>query len=207
MTYTFPRPQALREIADKLGLQLDESEVAEYHAHLDQLTSALRQLETLPELPRRVKYPRDPGYRPEGDENPHNAWYWKTRIRGASSGKLHGKTVAIKDSICVAGVPMSNGASIVEGYVPDIDATAVTRVLDAGGEILGKAACEYFCSAGNSATCSSGPLIIPTCLAIPRADPVTAAPLCWRQMRSTWRSAQIKQGQFGYPRHFAAWLG
>ena len=48
--------------------------------------------------------------------------------------KLAGKRVAIKDNICVAGVPMMNGASVLEGYVPDIDATVVTRILDAGGE-------------------------------------------------------------------------
>jgi amidase len=30
-------------------------------------------------------------------------------------------------------VPMMNGSRVLEGYVPDIDATVVTRVLDAGG--------------------------------------------------------------------------
>ena len=34
---------------------------------------------------------------------------------------------------------MMNGASTLEGYVPDVDATVVTRILDAGGEIVGKA--------------------------------------------------------------------
>ena len=38
----------------------------------------------------------------------------------------------------VAGVPMMNGASTLEGFVPDVDATIVTRILDAGGKILGK---------------------------------------------------------------------
>ena len=43
----------------------------------------------------------------------------------------------------LAGVPMMNGASTLEGYVPDIDATVVTRLLDAGATIVGKAHCEY----------------------------------------------------------------
>ena len=40
---------------------------------------------------------------------------------------------------------MMNGPSTLKGYVPDIDATVVTRILDAGGTIVGKAHCEYFC--------------------------------------------------------------
>ena len=38
---------------------------------------------------------------------------------------------------CAQGA-MMNGASTLEGYVPDIDATVVTRILDAGGTITGK---------------------------------------------------------------------
>ena len=79
-------------------------------------------------------------------------------IKGAPSGKLAGKTVAIKDNVCVAGVPMMNGASTLEGYVPDIDATIVTRILDAGGTIVGKAHCEYFCFSGGSHTSAPGPV-------------------------------------------------
>jgi amidase len=44
-----------------------------------------------------VRYPRTPGYQPTGEENKYNAWYRKTNIRGASTGKLKGKSVAIKD--------------------------------------------------------------------------------------------------------------
>ena len=32
----------------------------------------------------------------------------------------------------LAGVPMMNGSATLEGYVPDFDATIVTRMLDAG---------------------------------------------------------------------------
>ncbi len=105
-----------------------------------------------------VKYPRTPGYRPTGEENRLGAWYVKTTIEGAAEGKLKGKRVAIKDNVCIAGVPMMNGASTLEGYVPDIDATIVTRILDAGGTILGKSVCEYFCFSGGSHTSSSGPV-------------------------------------------------
>ena len=64
----------------------------------------------------------------------------------------------MKDNICLAGVPMMNGASTLEGYVPDVDATVVQRILDAGGTIVGKSVCEYFCFSGGSHTSSSGPV-------------------------------------------------
>ena len=60
--------------------------------------------------------------------------------------------IAVKDCMCVAGVPMMNGSSTFEGYVPEIDATVVTRILDAGGTIVGKAANEDYCYSGGSHT-------------------------------------------------------
>ena len=63
----------------------------------------------------------------------------------------------LKDNVCLAGVPMMNGASTLEGYVPDVDATVVTRILDAGGTIVGKAHCEYFCLSGGSHTVGRRP--------------------------------------------------
>ena len=79
-------------------------------------------------------------------------------IKGAPGGKLAGSRVALKDNVCLAGVPMMVGADVLEGYVPDVDATIVTRILDAGGEIAGKAVCEYFCMSGGSHTSSTGPV-------------------------------------------------
>ncbi|KAJ8301556.1 hypothetical protein KUTeg_020543 [Tegillarca granosa] len=84
--------------------------------------------------------------------------YWKCDIKGAPTGKLAGKTIALKDTICVAGVPMMNGSKIWEGYTPEFDATIVTRILDAGGNIKGKAVCEDMCFSGSSCTTSYGPL-------------------------------------------------
>ena len=87
--------------------------------------------------------------------------YWRCDIAGAPSGKLHGKTIAIKDAICVAGVPMMIGSRILEGYIPDVDATVVTRILDAGGRITGKAVCENLCNSGGSFTSATGPVVNP----------------------------------------------
>ena len=58
--------------------------------------------------------------------------YYKTDIKGATEGLLKEKKVVIKDNIAIAGVPMMNGSKVLEGYVPEYDATVVTRILDAG---------------------------------------------------------------------------
>ena len=60
--------------------------------------------------------------------------------------------------MCVAGLPMAHGGALSPGYVPEIDATVVTRILEAGGEITGKTTCEWGCISGGSHTSSSGPV-------------------------------------------------
>ena len=74
---------------------------------------------------------------------------------------LPGKKIALKDNICVSGIPMMNGCAILEGFVPDVDATVVTRILDEGGTIIGKAVCEDLCFSGASFTSATGPVLNP----------------------------------------------
>ncbi len=156
--FTTPTIAQLRETADELGMSPTDDYLEATQRIVAPLVEAYRALDAVPDEMPEVRYPRTPGYRPGPDENPHGAWYVKTAITGAKRGKLAGRRVAIKDNICVAGVPMMNGASVLEGYVPGFDATVVTRILDAGGEIAGKAVCEYYCLSGTSSTSSSGPV-------------------------------------------------
>jgi len=153
-----PTPSQLRAVAQDLGMTLTDDDLRSYLDLMAASFGAYDAVEAMPDYLPEVKYPRTPGYQPEGTENPYNAWYVKTTVKGAPHGKLAGKTVVLKDNICLAGVPMMNGASTLKGYVPDIDATVVTRILDAGGTIVGKAHCEYFCFSGGSHTNSAGPV-------------------------------------------------
>jgi amidase len=139
-------------------MSVSDADIASYLAIMQANFAAYDVVAAMPDYLPMVKYPRTPGYKPEGEENKYNAWYVKTRIEGAPAGKLSGKTVVLKDNICLAGVPMMNGASTLEGYTPDVDATIVTRILDAGGTIVGKAHCEYFCFSGGSHTSAAGPV-------------------------------------------------
>jgi amidase len=153
-----PTPKQLLEVADEVGLSLSDADVESFLGLMAGNIEAYNIVDKLPDYLPEVKYPRTPGYRPEGDENIYNAWYYKTTIEGAADGPLKGKTVALKDNIMLAGVPMMNGAATLEGYVPDIDATVVTRLLDAGATIKGKAHCESFCLSGGSHTNATGPV-------------------------------------------------
>ncbi len=156
MPVQMPTAEQLRDVADEMGLTLSEEDVQSFLGLIAGSIEAYNVVDGLPDNLPQVRYPRTPGYRPEGEENKYNAWYYKTRIQGAAGGKLAGKTVALKDNVMLAGVPMMNGAATLEGYVPDIDATIVERLLDAGATIEGKAHCENFCLSGGSHTNATG---------------------------------------------------
>ncbi len=158
MTIKRPSTTQLRAVADSLGMSMTDDELQSYLGLMAGQLEAYAAIEQLPDYVPQVKYPRTPGYRPEGEENRYNAWFVKTTIKGAPAGKLAGKTVALKDNVCLAGVPMINGTSILSGYSPDVDATIVTRLLDAGATITGKAHCEYYCFSGGSHTGALGPV-------------------------------------------------
>src|SRR5207244_8492141 len=79
-----------------------------------------------------------PGWRPSPEQDRLNASMCKCRTEGAAEGLLKGKTVSFKDHIAIAGMPMSFGSFALDGFIPDFDATVVTRVLHAGGTIIGK---------------------------------------------------------------------
>ncbi len=154
-----PTHEQLEDIVDDLYMTMSGEEIEFFRGVIDGLISgAYETVEQMPDYIPEVKYPRTPGYKPTGDENRYNAWYVKSEIKGASDGPLAGKTIAVKDNVQVAGVPMRNGASTLEGFTPNLDATIITRMLDAGGTIKGKAVCEYFCLSGGSHTSTPAPV-------------------------------------------------
>src|ERR1700686_501839 len=156
MVVRLPTLEQINDLGSNFGLVLSADEIAAFQqAFKGPLASYGRLDELVPPALAPVA-PRSPGYRPTQAENPYGAWYWKTNIKTGAEGLLSGKKIAIKDNICVAGVPMMNGSVLLEGYVPELDATVVTRILDAGGTIAGKAACEDLCFSGASHTCAGG---------------------------------------------------
>jgi len=158
MTAQRPTLTQLKDITIELGMNLSDARIREFFDVMQGTIDAYDVVDGLPDYLPPVLYPRTAGSRPSPEENPLNAWYVKTEIRGAPRGPLMGRKVVLKDNVCLAGVPMMNGASTLKGYTPDVDATVVTRLLDAGATIVGKAHCEYFCLSGGSHTNATGPV-------------------------------------------------
>src|SRR4051812_16238517 len=156
MSVRLPTLEQIDQLGSAFGLILTNDEVVAYQEAFKGSLASYGRLDELVAPALGPIAPRSPGYRPPASENPYGAWYWKTNIHTGAEGLLSGKKVAIKDNICVAGVPMMNGSVLLEGYVPEIDATVVTRILEAGGTIAGKAACEDLCFSGASHTCATG---------------------------------------------------
>lgn len=64
-----------------------------------------------------------------------DAFYKET---GKMKGALHGIPVLIKDQAETAGIPTSFGSAAFKDYVPEVDATVVKRLREAGAIILAK---------------------------------------------------------------------
>ena len=63
---------------------------------------------------------------------------------GEDPGPLAGVPIAIKDVILTRDVRTSCASLLLDKYIPPYDATAVTRIEQAGGVILGKTNCDEF---------------------------------------------------------------
>lgn len=144
----------LENAARSLGFTLSDAERAAMPALIEGLVRGLDGLAPLapPEPAQRV------WFKPQPEQDPHNAFAVMTDVAGAATGALAGMRVALKDTISLAGVPLGNGTSLLEGYRPETDALVVTRLLAAGAHIIGKTNCECFCASGSSFTGVSGPV-------------------------------------------------
>jgi amidase len=105
-------------------------------------------------------YPRGEITIPSNAEE-SNGCAWSTKCEARSmaptSSLLEGKRVALKDNIAFAGMRCLNGLDpLGEPWVPMYDATVATRIMDAGGVIMGKAACEAACMEPSSDTSWTG---------------------------------------------------
>ena len=110
----------VQSIADHYGLSMSEADLEGHLGWLGALLQGFTAIDELPDNLPEVQYPRRSFSKVGPDQNPLGAWWVKTEIDRASSGKLLGRTIAIKDNVFVADVPLMNGTSILEGYVPPV---------------------------------------------------------------------------------------
>ncbi len=59
-------------------------------------------------------------------------------MRGEAQGALFGVPIAVKDQFCTQGILTTNGSRVYKDFVPDEDATIITRLAQAGTILLGK---------------------------------------------------------------------
>jgi hypothetical protein len=106
-TPMFEKPSIpdLRQAARQLGMTPSDDYLRAVEEIVRPLAQAYAALDAMPDELPAVKYPRGPAYRPQGDENKYGAWYVKTSIKGKPGGPLAGRRIALKDNVCLAGVP------------------------------------------------------------------------------------------------------
>ena len=162
MALRLPTEKDLHRLAKANHFQLSQNELEAFQALIPGLFENYELLDQMP-LPREpLKYrDRDPGQRPTRREDPLNAIVRRCTLRGASSGKLAGKRFGLKNNICVAGMPMSCGSLVLDGYIPDTDATIVGRLLNEGAEVVATLNMDNFAFSGAGDTSALGAVLNP----------------------------------------------
>ncbi|KAE9991850.1 hypothetical protein EG327_010727 [Venturia inaequalis] len=161
--------EQFQAIASSNNLEIPEKDEKDYLFLLNSLDATLTQVADLPAYV-------DPRLKPEegtlprtwkkAAENPLNAWACQTNIKSPApvDTRLSGVTVALKDNISLAGVPLTGGTfpELITGspdpHVPTIDAIVVQRLLESGATIAGSATCENFSMSPLSFTSATGPV-------------------------------------------------
>ena len=159
MTLRRPSQEDLIDISDRYGLRLTEAELEDFHDLAHAVLKGYDELDQYPDPVRPVTPAvRIPGPRPDPSEDPLNGIvrYCDVKAVDTAPGPLSGKRIGIKDTVCIAGIPITCASRLLYDYVPDIDATVVMRILRAGGHITAILNTDDFAFSGGGHTSAYG---------------------------------------------------
>lgn len=138
----------LEEYSDRWDFHIDTETLAAFEGEFQTQNELLKRLEEFDDdsSPKRE-------YRwVDDEEDPLAGFLTVCEVSETDTGPLADLELAIKDNIAVAGVPMTCGSTIMESFHPRRDATVVSRLLDAGATITGKANMDEFAFGGDTST-------------------------------------------------------
>ena len=155
-----------------------------------------------------VKYPRTPGYRPGPEENPRNAWYRKSTVKGASTGQ------AERQGRCAEGQHHAGRRADDERF---LDARRLsfrisTRPSSRGCWTPARKLPARFIASCFACPAAATPIRPDRCTTrtrwdIPPAGRPPAAPSWSRSAKSTWRSAATRAARSGCLSSFSGIYG
>lgn len=153
-----PLRSELRDLAEHWRFSLSAAELDAIDALAGRLVSAAEQVADLAPAPDPPPGRRDAGRRPTPEEDPYNAIArWCDVALDGASGILSGLRVGLKDCIAVAGVPLTAGSTLLDGFVPREDSTVARRVIEAGGRIAAMTNMDCLAWSGYGDTGVHGP--------------------------------------------------
>jgi len=76
---------------------------------------------------------------------------------GKPLSALHGVPIAVKDNLTTTDAPTTSGSKILEGWIPQYDATVVAKIRQAGMPILGKTNLDEFAMGSSTEFSAYGP--------------------------------------------------
>ena len=115
----------LNELSREFHFSIEETELSEYEKLTEFVFGILDGLDIkVSANGGNVTAVRDPGHRPKPEEDPFNAVVRWCHVKANLDGPLSGKRIGLKDAIAVAGVPMTCGSGIMQGFVPTVDSVS-----------------------------------------------------------------------------------
>lgn len=157
-----PTPHQLQEIGRREHLRLTDAEAQEYATIIDSMLESYDALDAFdPQHPAGPERTMTLATRGGPPEDTVNAFLRTCSVKIAATGTLEGVRVGMKDTIAVAGIPLSNGSRTAP-HVPTQDALVTERLLAAGAEIVGVLNMDDWSSGGTGETSAFGPPLNPT---------------------------------------------